>query len=57
LYFERGKRKPESEEFSRIRRWALQEAKTFLALLARGGSRYSQGCSSLKQEVSRRALV
>jgi uncharacterized protein (DUF697 family) len=31
LYFERGKRKPESEEFSRIRRWALQEAKTFLA--------------------------
>jgi uncharacterized protein (DUF697 family) len=31
LYFERGKRKPESEELSRIRRWALQEAKTFLA--------------------------
>jgi hypothetical protein len=39
LYFERGKRKPESEEFSRIRRWALQEAKTFLALLARARRR------------------
>jgi uncharacterized protein (DUF697 family) len=31
LYFERGKRKPESKELSRIRHWALQEAKTFLA--------------------------
>ncbi len=31
LYFERGKKELESEEFSRIRSWALREAKAFLS--------------------------
>jgi uncharacterized protein (DUF697 family) len=31
LYFERGKKELESEELSRIRSWALREAKTFLS--------------------------
>ena len=31
LYFERGKRKPEPEELSEIRRWAREEAEAFLA--------------------------
>jgi uncharacterized protein (DUF697 family) len=35
LYFERGKKELEREELSRIRRWAGEEAKTFLARMRR----------------------
>jgi uncharacterized protein (DUF697 family) len=35
LYFERGKREPNPEELSKIRRWAREETKAFLARVRR----------------------
>jgi uncharacterized protein (DUF697 family) len=35
LYFERGKREPDPEELSKIRRWAREETEAFLSRVRR----------------------